>query len=262
MAFVANEFVIDRVRRVTEVDLASDMVNWTATQIENPQVEFTGESIDKTDARGTLIARFDTTKGVTFSAENSLLSAPMMAAQLGAEVEVASEEKKVSGETFQIVTVEVDEDGNKVAELRYEPSVAPAYVYVLAKDKNIESKIAVGAEEGNASISGKVVTLPEGFEGKQIGVKYKFEATNVVKIVDSSEKFAEAAKYIVDVLVADVCNPSIKRAASLVFPKAKIDANFSVNLTTEGTHPFSFTALKDYCDENAALCYWLFAEND
>ena len=33
-----------------------------------------------------------------------------------------------------------------------------------------------------------------------------------------------------------------------------------MNLTTEGTHPFSFTALKDYCADDADLCYILFEE--
>lgn len=75
---------------------------------------------------------------------------------------------------------------------------------------------------------------------------------------DGSENHAEAAEYIVDILACDVCNASVKRAGSIVFPKAKIDNNFSIDLTTEGTHPFSFSALKDYCSDDEELCYVLF----
>lgn len=255
--FNANNYVIDKVRRVTQVNLESSLVDWTGTSVESPQVEFTGESTDKTDAQGVLLARFDTAKGVNFSGELSVLSMPLMAAQLGTEVQVASEENKISGEDFEILKVT---DGK--ATLSYTPSVVPAYVYPITQDKNIDNAniIEVGTEEGQAKIVGKEITLPTTFAGTMVGVYYQYETTTAVKVSDGSDNHAEAAKYIVDVLAADVCNPSIKRAGKLVFPKAKIDNNFTLNLTTEGTHPFSFSALKDYCADDEELCYLLFHE--
>lgn len=255
MAFNANNFIIDRVRRVTEFDLETGMVNWTITSIENPTVEFTGETTDKNDAYGVLLARFDSSKGVTFSGEGSLLSAPMLASQLGTDVQVASEGTKVTGKTFEILTVT---DGT--ATMTHEPSTPPAYVYTISQDKNIDSYIEVGAEPENASVSGATITLPESFEGTQVGVMYDFETDSAIKVVDGSENYADAAGYIVDILAADVCNSATKRAGSLVFPKARIDNNVSITLTTEGTHPFSFSALKDYCSDEAELCYLLFTE--
>lgn len=253
--FNANNFIIDKVRRVTQVNLADGCVDWTATSIESPQVEFTGESTDKTDAQGVLLARFDTAKGVNFSGEVSTLNLALMAAQRGTEVEVASEDVKLKGKTFEVLKV----SGGK-ATMTYEPTVAPARVYTLSQDKNIDGTIDIGTEEGQAKVVGQEITMPESFEGTQIGVLYEYETSAAVKVSDNSEKFAEAAQYIVDILAADICNPSIKRAGSLVFPKAKIDNNFTVNMTTEGTHPFSFAALKDYCSDDAELCYILFHE--
>ena len=68
--------------------------------MESPQIEFTGESTDKTDAQGVLLARFDTAKGVNFSGELSLLNLNLMGAQLGSEVQVAGENAKVKGADF------------------------------------------------------------------------------------------------------------------------------------------------------------------
>ena len=140
--------------------------------------------------------------------------------------------------------------------------MAPAVVYPITNDKNIDNTniIEVGTEATQAQIAGKEITLPADFTGSMIGVYYQYETASAVKVSDGSENHAEAAKYIVDVLAADVCNPSIKRAGKLVFPKAKIDNNFTLNLTTEGTHPFSFSALKDYCADDEELCYLLFHE--
>lgn len=255
--FNANNYVIDKVRRVTQINLETSMVDWTGTSVESPQVEFTGESTDKTDAQGVLLARFDTSKGVNFSGELSVLSMPLMAAQLGTEMEIASETNKIKGEDFEILKVV---DGK--ATLTYTPSVTPGYVYAITEDKNIDNSnvIEVGTEDGQASISGKEITLPTTFTGSMVGVYYEYETTSAVKVSDGSDNHAEAAKYIVDVLAADICNPSIKRAGKLVFPKAKIDNNFTIDLTTEGTHPFSFSALKDYCADDEELCYLLFHE--
>lgn len=254
--FNPKNFVIDKVRRVTQVNLATDLVDWTMTSIESPQIEFTGESTDKTDAQGTLIARFDTAKGATFSGEGSLLSVPMLAAQLGTEVEVASGTNKVKGETFEILTL-----NEGTATMSYTPSTVPAYVYAISNDKNIGDAIAVGSATDNAKISNGVITMPTSYTGALVGVYYAFETESAVKVVDDSQNYADAAKYMVDLLVCDVCNPSVKRAGTLVFPKAKIDNNVTIDLTTEGTHPFSFEALKDYCnDAGEVLCYWLFPE--
>ena len=253
--FNATQFVIDKVRRITQINLETGLVDFTGTSVESPQIEFTGESTDKTDAQGVLLARFDTAKGVNFTGEFSLLNLNLMAAQLGSEVQVASETTKVKGADFAVLSV-VD----KKATLKHTPLTNPAVVYTMSEDKNINGTIEVGADEENAKIDGTTITLPDSFTGTMIGVYYEYETDSAVKLVDSAESFAEAAMYIVDVLAADVCNPASKRAGKIVFPKAKIDNNFTVNLTTEGTHPFSFTALKDYCADDADLCYILFEE--
>ena len=258
--FNATQFVIDKVRRITQINLATGLVDFTGTSVESPQLEFTGESTDKTDAQGVLLARFDTAKGVNFSGELSLLNLNLMGAQLGSEVQVADSTKKVKGADFAILTVTEGTDGSKTATLKHTPSTTPAAVYTLSEDKNISGMIEVGTDAENAQIAGTTITLPTSFTGTTVGVYYEYETESAVKLVDSAESFAEAAMYIVDILAADVCNPSVKRAGKIVFPKAKIDNNFTVNLTTEGTHPFSFTALKDYCADDAELCYILFEE--
>ena len=199
--FNANNFVIDKVRRVTRVNLNTGLVDFTLTSIENPQVEFTGESTDKTDAQGVLLARFDTAKGVNFSGEASLLSMPLMASQLGTEVQVASSTAKVTGKAFEVLKVVTSGDpATKTATLTQTPKTAPDVVYVMTEDKNIDSTIEIGTDDGQASISGKVITLPAEFTGTMVGVLYEYETDEAIKVVDGSENFAEAAEYIVDIL--------------------------------------------------------------
>ena len=58
--FNATQYIIDKVRRITQINLATGLVDFTGTSVASPQIEFTGESTDKTDAQGILLARFDT----------------------------------------------------------------------------------------------------------------------------------------------------------------------------------------------------------
>lgn len=255
--FNVNNFIIDRVRSVTQVNLETGTVDWYATSIEDPQIEFTGESTDKTDAQGVLLARFDSAKGVNFSGAASVISLPLMAAQLGTTTQVASSSSKLTGEDFVILNVGSD----KKAVLPYTPTQAPTCVYTLSEDKNIDGTIDIGVGGENATISENEITMPDSFGGTQIGVLYQYEVESGVKISNGSENFASSAKYIVKILACDVCNQAVKRACTIVFPKAKIDNNFTIGLTTDGNHPFSFSALKDYCSDEAELCYVLFHEN-
>ena len=157
--FNATQFVIDKVRRITQINLATGLVDFTGTSVESPQIEFTGESTDKTDAQGVLLARFDTAKGVNFSGELSLLNLNLMGAQLGSEVQVADSSKKVKGADFAILTV-TDDKGTKTATLKHVPTSAPAAVYTMSEDKNISGMIEVGVDEGNAKIEGRLSLCP------------------------------------------------------------------------------------------------------
>ncbi len=252
--FDIKSAVINRFLRLTEVDLESGMVNWVLRNIENPQAEFTGESVDKTDERGILIARFDTAKGFTLSGESSKLELGLMASQLGTEVQVASSTNKIKGEDFEIISV-VEDAGVKKATMAYTPLTTPSVVYTINKDKSLGDPIEVGTADDNAKITDNVITLPATYTGTRIGVLYQYETDEAVRVTDSSETFNKNAKYIAKILAEDVCG--VTAAVTIVVSKGKLDNNFTLNLTTEGTHPFSISAMKDYCSDEEELCYIL-----
>lgn len=248
-----STFLMDRVRRVTEIGLATGKVNWSAVGIGSPSLELNGETIDKQDAYGAMIAQIDTAKGAALSFEIDTINLQVLAAQRGAKVEVGSEANKIKGEIFDIQPVK---DGK--ATLQFTPLSTPAYVYPINDNKTQGAEIEVGTEEGNAQVAGNVVTLPEGFKATMVGVYYEYETADAVKLSDNSEDFGSAAKYLVQMYVRDICTDQ-KRLGVLVFPKAKLDNNVTVDLTTEGTHPVTLTAQKEYCADESNLYYWIWA---
>lgn len=244
---------MDRIRRVTEINLATQTPNWSAVGVGNPSLELNGNSVDKTDAYGAMIAQIDTAKGAKISGELDTTNINLLASQRGAKIEVGSEGSMISSETFDIVDVK-----DHKATLTYTPSSAPAFVYAINKDQTQGAELAVGLEETDAKIEGKVVTLPASFEATRIGVYYQYETADAVKLTDSTEDFGTAAKYIFQIYFKDICTEQ-KRLGVLVFPKGKLDNNVTLALTTEGTHPFTITAQKEYCADNSNLYYFCWA---
>ncbi len=248
-----STFVMDKVRRITEVDLATNTPNWSAVGVGSPSLELNGETVSKQDAYGAMMAQIDTAKGAAISGEMDTTNIQLLASQRGAKVEVGSDASKIKGETFDVVDV----NGGK-ATLTYTPTVAPAFIYKINKDQTQGEAVEVGTEEGNAKIDGNVVTLPSGFDAAKIGAYYEFETADAVKLSDNSEEFGHSAKYLLQIYIRDLCTDQ-KRLGILVFPKGKLDNNVTLNLTTEGKHPFKVTAQKDYCADEPNLYYWIWA---
>ncbi|NBK77286.1 hypothetical protein D5272_01390 [bacterium D16-76] len=248
-----SSFLMDRVRRVTEINLETGKVNWSAVGIGDPSLELNGETIDKQDAYGAMIAQIDTAKGAVFGASIDTPNLQVLASQRGATIEVGSEDKMIESEYFDVVKVV---DGK--ATLTYTPKEAPPYVYAINSDQTQGDEYEVGLEDANAKIEGNVVTLPEGFTATQVGVYYKYETADAVKLTDNSDTFGTAAKYLIQMYVRDICTDA-KRVGVLIFPKAKLDNNVTIDLTTEGSHPISLTAQKEYCADESNLYYWVWA---
>lgn len=248
-----STFLMDKVRRITEVDLATNTPNWSAIGVGSPSLELNGETIDKQDAYGAMIAQIDTAKGAAISGEMDTTNLHLLSSQRGANIEVGSETSKVRGETFDVVDVKAGK-----ATLTYTPLTVPAFVYKIKKDQTQGEAIEVGTEEANAKISGNEITLPAGCDATRVGVYYEYETADAVKLSDNSESFGQAAKYLFQIYIRDICTDQ-KRLGVLVFPKGKLDNNVTLDLTTEGKHPFKITAQKDYCSDESNLYYWIWA---
>lgn len=263
------DYLIDRALSLSRIDLTSGDLTWVAKNIENPQLEFTGETTEKRDAQGTLIAQFDTAKGATLSGELSLLNMMVLASQLGTEVQFGESASITVDYVDEMVAEKAEGETQYKCKTKYLPKTTPTAIYALNADGGMGTKYTIGTAEGNATYAQGtgddanigIITLPAAVTaGGKFVVAYKYDSATAVMVEDNAEEFAVPAKYILKILGADVCNPALKRSGAIVFPKAKLDNNFSLNLTTDGTHPFSLTALKDYCDEAGKLCYVVWDE--
>jgi len=261
--FNVDNLVVDRPLRVTMFDNATGEVIVTVDQIENPSLECGGEQVIKNDAIGSPIAIFDRSKTSRFSAENSVLSLGLAAAQFGSKKELADATNKMRAPKFEVITVS-GTDELVLSEVPFGPAGAEIrYVYLLGADRSISKKFEVGADPTtNFSIdaSGKKITLPTGADIKatdRFAIWYEYETDAAVRVMNNGNNFARSGKFDVEVLFADLCNQDVKYYGHIIFPKGKLDNNVTFNLTTEGNHPFAFSGMTDYCSDDKNQFYYI-----
>ena len=227
MAFDLNNFVIDRVVRgiaVSQGDnaklgISAGDVLFSINQITNPSLSCTSESTDAVDALNVPIATFYRAKTAEFSAENALFDMNLLATQAGTTKKIASSTAKIETPCFQTIDITTETSYT----LSHTPKATPK-VYVLNGDGTLGDKveIATTAADKSIALAGTTVTVVLGengyAEGNQLFFMYDYDAdgtvgNGAVEVANTATNFPVGCKFIMEILGADVCDQTNKRAA-------------------------------------------------
>ena len=250
-----NNFVIDRVLRGMMFSTADGSYMWSINQITDPSLNITSETAEAVDALGSRIAVFNRGKSAEFTAQNSLFDLGLFAAQNGVEVqEAGAGANAISTPMFEEITI----DGSASYVLSQTPSTAPSTIYKLNGDGTLGTSYS---KDDTASASTFVynpsthaITPPTGLSnGDKLFVMYDYDLTAGTAVTGDAVNFPKAGKFIMEILGADVCDPTTLIHAYLVFPNAKLDANVDLTFTTDGNHPFTIQCQQSYCDNEKVL---------
>lgn len=255
-----DNMVINRPVRATLFDKATNEVLFSADQLKDCSLECSGEQVFTNDALGQKIAAFDRSKDATFSASNSIINFGLMGAQFGSDKEIASEDTKLVVPCFELITVGTD--ATKIT-LKDTPATELKHIYATNSDKSRSTmyNVAVGASATEFAISGKEITLPTGVfsTGDRVAVWYDKESTEAQVIKNTTTKYAKGGRFVLEVLVCDVCDVNTEYYAYLIFENSKLDNNVTINMSNEATHPFTINALQDYCSTDNELFKFIIA---
>lgn len=264
MAFNKNELLLDRVRRITAHDPATNKILYTLRSIEEPSLKCTAEGEEVTDAIGALITTLYHAKRAELSGTNSLIHLGLAAAQYGAEKVEGASTAKITDITYDILKVTGAE--NEVIKTSHTPKDNGDIKYVYAF---VDNDIATAYEVGSTASATKAViaadgtiTPPTGFTGK-LFVEYEYEVETAVKITNKANEFPEMNSLVVYCIFRDKCNENLVYSGKIIIPKAKLNPESSeLNLTSTGKHPFSYSINSSYCDEDAELFSIIVAGTD
>lgn len=260
-----NNFVIDRALRGIMTSTADGSYMWSINQITEPSLNVTSETAEAVDALGSRIAVFNRGKAAEFTANNSIFDLGLFAAQNGVEVqEAGSGANAITTPKFDEITL----DGTSVSySLSETPLEAPTKIYLMNGDGTLGTSYT---KDTTASATTFVydtvnnkITPPTGLSsGDKLFVMYDYALESGTAVTGDAVNFPKAGKFILEVLGADVCDPTTLIHAFIIFPNAKLDANVDLSFTTDGNHPFTIQCQQDYCDSDKILFQIIIPDED
>ena len=261
MAFNKDELIIDQVLSGAMFDKSDAHVLFLLNDISDPSLEMGGEKVYATDHLGMNIAAFNRSKTATFSGSNSLFSLGLIAAQAGTAKEIAGTDNLFAVPYKEYLLVGSDTDGNvnTTVTLAKTPITGSVTIELLDEGRSLSGTnipVESTASDSAASISENVITLPTGLDitaADYIGVFYEYETDEAVTVKNVIDSETISGEFRLEVLFCEKCNQSIQYYGYVVFPSAVLDNNATINLTTDGGHPFTIEALADYCSTDREL---------
>jgi hypothetical protein len=118
---------------------------------------------------------------------------------------------------------------------------------------NVNGDGSMGEEIDRAGITIDGTTVSGLEADAQVMAVYEFNAENAVAVINSATEFPKACELVLEVLGCDVCNQEELIYAYRIFPSFKISPDFDWSIATDGAHPFSGTAMQNYCDAKKEL---------
>lgn len=279
--FNINNFIISHVIRGVMLNNSDNSIMWAINQIEDPTLNISSETQNSVDALGSVLASFSRAKKAEFSANQCIFDLSLLAAQLGTEKQVASEDKIIVIPTFETLIIPfnyinlTDTDGNilvdsngialtdgtesstTLVKLKNTPIDIPKIIYKLNNDDSLGQHMNYSAELTKGSFiysDGYLRFLREDVgHNDKFFITYNYKSNSAVSVINNSIDVPKVGKFILEVLGCDICNPNLLIYAYLIFPNAVLDANVDLDFTTEGRHPFTILARQNMCDPEKVL---------
>lgn len=194
-------------------------------------------------------------KTASFTCQNGYLVLFALQAQIGGDITEITDSAPMNVPVLEYVVPNVGK-----LTLSYTP-VADSipFIYEANSDLTQGAAYEFGADAANNfSISDKTITLPTAADRtKTFIVCYEREATEGFAIINDSETYAKTAKVIYTILCHESCDMNKKLYTKLVFPRAKIDGNFTFDMSGDAVvQELTINALADVCSVDKTYWTW------
>lgn len=226
---------------------------WSVNQLTDVSISCESETSEAVDATGSTIMTFERAKTASLSATNAVFDLGLIAATMGTEKVLATDAAPVVTPAVETITVVASQT---VYDLAHTPKEAITNIYTLNGDETVGTaySAATQADATHFAYSAGKITIPTGTAvGTEFIVMYEYDATEAVSVTNSANEFPKAGKFVLEVLGADVCDPTTLIYAYIIFPNAKLSSTVEIGLATDSGVPIEINASQAYCDKEKKL---------
>lgn len=271
MAFNVNSFVGKRVVYGYGEDNSGNL-KWLANQVEDFQITVDGETKTKVDAQGSTIFSITQSKSCEVSFASSLVDLNIIAEMNGSTKEVASDDNMLVAPKRELIPIT---SANLTSVQLAQPVVnkgtssTPVYKITVAT-LTTDGAQKQGFKQGTSTSAGtytytagtKTLAFAEGdlAEGDKLLVIYEYETAAAVQVVNSADKFPDAARTTFLIEGCDVCDQTKLLYMWVIFPNAKMSVGSTISFDLEDTLPVSLECSYDYCSDDKELYRIVIAE--
>lgn len=226
------------------------------------------EIVYQTGKLGGRLSAFDRNKTASISFNNAYLVGGAIEAQTGSDAVIASEDEKLSVPTHEILVVKKGAITATLAEVPVGVTGAEVkFVYTLVngvQGEKLEVSDSAAAGKFVVDAASKTLTFDASFAAEadvEIIVFYTYETATGVMYQNRNDKFSKKGKLILDLVQRDICDDGKKYHTRMVYPAAKVDGNFDINVGNDpAVHAFKAEALPNICSTDKSLWQWYVVE--
>lgn len=244
-----DDLIITSLETIDAFDM-NDQFLWTLDELTQATIQNTEDTEDVTGKHGRLLTSLKRGKSASVTGTNGVISAGMMATQVGSDVKAASNMKV---RVTEFITVDTDANtGNFTSNVL---TLSNSGVFAVALQNNDSTftdftkttETTVGSNQYKVSDSGITFNASDITAGAVLKIVYEktIEGTRVTNVADDNHTGATIKLYI-NAFAEDRCGNIFK--VQFYFPRAMFSGSFDIDMGgSQVTHGFEAKALPGGC---------------
>lgn len=247
MAITVNGFTITSIETLAAFNRTTGVCEIYLNELTDAKISCTEDVTEITGKGGRILKQIKKNKGVTVSGTSALMSADLMAAQLGATATTAADTKiritetiTVSGTTAVTANTAVGVTGAEIIEIRK-----------VADNGALTTRYTQGDEVTATTFTytpaTKTITLPTGLENDDIVAVIYDYTTEGCTISDLSDVYGKTLQTYITAVGVDICDKEYK--CQFVIPRLSFSGATDIEMSSDSqvTQAFEGTVLVDTC---------------
>lgn len=251
-----GKLILERVEDMTALDPATDKLLFIMDEPTGGTLESAMDTVWAEGKGGRRLYGLDRNKTASFTCTNGYLVTGALQAQVGGTIQTVGDDGDV--EQVNVPVIEYLKTSDNKITLSYAPVTGSLkFIYEANTDLTQGKSYALGSDAATTfSVSGKDVTLPtQADKTKTYIAVYERVCKSGTAVVNNSDVYPSTAKCVFTLLCHETCDINKKVYAKLVFPNAKVDGNFTLDISGDAvTQELKVDAMADVCSTEKT--YW------